>query len=179
MAYLSGESLPETGELRDFLAARLPEYMVPAVFVPLDALPLTTNGKVDRRALPAPEPGAGLEGRAGGAAHTDRGDPGGHLEGAARPGAGRRRDRFFELGGHSLLATQVLSRVRQTFGVEISLRDVFESPTVAGLAERIDAQAAVPAGEDELAALLDELDMLSDDEALARFEDLHPDLRGL
>ncbi|HYO54438.1 non-ribosomal peptide synthetase, partial [Archangium sp.] len=129
----------ETGALRAFLEERLPEYMVPSVFMALEALPLTTHGKVDRKALPAPE-ASGAEERAYVAPrtpteqllaslwaqvlHTDK--VGLH-------------DNFFELGGHSLLATQVTSRVRSSFGVELPLRALFEAPTLEALASRLDS----------------------------------------
>jgi amino acid adenylation domain-containing protein len=124
---------PEAGELRRFLKERLPDYMVPAVFISLDALPLNENNKVDRRRLPAP---AGAETGA-----TEPTAPRTDIEealaeifqqvtGAPRVGVG---DDFFALGGHSLLATQVISRVRETFEVELPLRTFFELPTVAEL----------------------------------------------
>jgi amino acid adenylation domain-containing protein len=120
------------GELRRYLGDRLPAYMVPATFVTLEALPLTPNGKVDRRALPAPEataPGADFE------------PPGTELEMALaevwREVLGSERigihENFFDLGGHSLLGTRMLMRVRDLFGVDISLRRFFEDPTLAGL----------------------------------------------
>ncbi|HEX3526901.1 MAG TPA: amino acid adenylation domain-containing protein, partial [Thermoanaerobaculia bacterium] len=123
---------PEALELRSFLRERLPEYMVPSAFVVLEALPLTPNGKVDRQALPAPEwqkPEISTAPR----------DPVEELLygiwsevlGVERLGV---EESFFDLGGHSLLATRVVSRVRETFGVELPLRRLFESPTVAGLA---------------------------------------------
>ena len=112
--------------------------MVPSAFVALEALPLTPSGKVDRRALPAPE--AQGEAEAYVAPRTTRGrvwpasSP--SVLGAERVGA---RDDFFALGGHSLLATRVVSRVRDAFGVELPLRAVFEAATVQGLAARVDA----------------------------------------
>ncbi|HEU0078022.1 MAG TPA: amino acid adenylation domain-containing protein, partial [Longimicrobiaceae bacterium] len=124
-------------ELRAHLGGQVPEYMVPSVFVSLSTLPLTTSGKVDRRALPAPE-SSGATGK-----HGEPSTPTEEVLAAIyadvlrveRVGAG---DDFFELGGHSLLATRVVSRVRQAFGVELPLRALFEAPTVAGLAGRID-----------------------------------------
>ncbi|HYG64205.1 MAG TPA: amino acid adenylation domain-containing protein, partial [Thermoanaerobaculia bacterium] len=127
------------GDLREFLRQRLPEYMVPSAFVPLAALPLTPHGKLDRRALPAPEPEV---------ARTSEGTaPRSPVEevlaGIFRDVLARDRvgihDGFFDLGGHSLLATRVISRVRDAFGVELPLRRLFESPTVAGLAPEIAA----------------------------------------
>ncbi|HSE36537.1 MAG TPA: amino acid adenylation domain-containing protein, partial [Blastocatellia bacterium] len=125
--------------MRDFLKERLPEYMVPPAFVFLDSLPLTPNGKVDRQALPAPT-----------AARPELGEtfapPGTPAEevlaglweellGVEQVGV---NDNFFELGGHSLLATQVTSRMRELFHVEIALRQLFETPTVAGLAQSVE-----------------------------------------
>ncbi|HYN21157.1 MAG TPA: condensation domain-containing protein, partial [Thermoanaerobaculia bacterium] len=141
IAYLllrPGEATPGVGELRAFLQESLPGYMVPSVFVPLSAFPLTPNGKVDRKALPDPERQASedrylpprtpleevLAGIWAGLLRIDR-------VGAA--------DNFFELGGHSLLATQVVSRLRGAFGVEIPLRDLFEAPRLADLAGRVEA----------------------------------------
>jgi amino acid adenylation domain-containing protein len=127
-----------TGELREYLRKRLPEHMVPSHFVLLTALPLSPNGKVERRALPPPQM-ADVFG------HDDYARPRSEMEEvlagiwsqvlkAERVGV---EDNFFELGGHSLLATRVISRVREVFGVEIPLRSLFESPTVCELASRV------------------------------------------
>ena len=126
-------------ELRGYLKERLPEYMLPAAFVVLEKLPLTANQKVDRRALPALE-----QERADGG--VDYVAPRTVVEevlvglwedvfGVKQVGV---YDDFFELGGHSLLATQLMSRVRQSFGVEVALRRIFETPTIAALAENIE-----------------------------------------
>ncbi|WP_257463564.1 non-ribosomal peptide synthetase, partial [Archangium lipolyticum] len=138
VAYLvarPGQTL-EPGELRKALRQRLPEYMVPSAFMVLEALPLTTNGKVDRRALPAPQATPGTERYVPPRNAMEELVAGlfGELLRAERVGA---EDNFFELGGHSLLATQVVSRLRESCGVEVPLRTLFEAPTVAELAGRI------------------------------------------
>ncbi|GAB6041222.1 amino acid adenylation domain-containing protein [Endothiovibrio diazotrophicus] len=123
------------GELRRFLQARLPGYMVPSAFVLLDELPLTPNGKVDRKALPAPD--AANLGR-----ETQYAPPRNPTEeGLAtiwrdvlKIGRIGIHDSFFTLGGHSLLATQVVSRIRRQFGVQLPLRRLFTHPTIAALA---------------------------------------------
>ncbi|HEY0737680.1 MAG TPA: amino acid adenylation domain-containing protein, partial [Herpetosiphonaceae bacterium] len=125
--------------LRAFLTQRLPDYMVPSVVVVLDALPLTPNGKVDRRALPAPEWSAIVSDQPFIAPRTPVEEVVANVWadvlGMARVG---RDDNFFALGGHSLLATQVISRLRQTFGIDLPLRSLFDTPTVPGLAEQIE-----------------------------------------
>ncbi|MBV9773399.1 MAG: amino acid adenylation domain-containing protein, partial [Gemmatimonadetes bacterium] len=127
-------ALPDA--LRTHLKGSVPEYMVPSAFVTLESLPLTPTGKVDRRALPAPE---GASGRVYTAPRTPAEE---HLAGifaevlkAERVGI---HDDFFALGGHSLLATRVTSRIREPLGVEVPLRVLFELPTVAGLARWVD-----------------------------------------
>ncbi len=139
---VAGGAAGVVGELREGLRARLPEYMVPTAWKLLDTLPLTPNGKVDRRALAALEMTAGEAAAAG-----ERTMPRGAVEeavaavfaevlGVETVGA---RESFFELGGHSLLVTRVLSRLRRLFGVELSVRTLFENPTVAALARRIES----------------------------------------
>ncbi len=135
-------SLPTVSELRSFLKQKLPDYMVPSAFVMLDSLPLTPNGKVDRRALPTPDrtalkseptlisPRTPIEEVLAGIWTQVLGCESVSIH-----------DNFFDLGGHSLLATQVIYRVCSTLQVELPLRRLFESPTVAGLAERIEAIA--------------------------------------
>ncbi|HWM91847.1 MAG TPA: amino acid adenylation domain-containing protein [Thermoanaerobaculia bacterium] len=134
VAYVVGE-----GAFRSYLAARLPPAMIPSAFVVLDALPLTQNGKVDLRALPDPDwDEAASQGFAAPRTPTEELLAAVWSEVLGRSQVGI-HDGFFELGGHSLLATQVVSRVRKTLGVEIPLRALFEAPTIAGLAERVEA----------------------------------------
>ncbi|MBV8200387.1 MAG: AMP-binding protein, partial [Acidobacteria bacterium] len=128
---------PSPSELRQFLGERLPDYMVPAAWVTLAALPLTANGKVDRKALPAPEGESARRGYVAPRTPVEEILAGiwGELFGRERIGAD---DQFFELGGHSLLATRMTLRVKEVFGVELRLRAVFDAPTVAGLAAAIE-----------------------------------------
>jgi acyl carrier protein len=140
VSYVVGrEELGREGleRIQEFLRGKLPEYMVPSAWVEMDALPVTANGKVDRKRLPAPES-----------------QP---KEAAMRPRTEAERlmaeiwmkvlkleqvginENFFELGGHSLLATQIISRVRETFEVDLPLRHLFEAPTIVRLTEHITA----------------------------------------
>jgi len=146
-------------ELRAFLRERLPDYMIPSAFVQLPRLPVTPNGKIDRRALPSA--------LAVGPAPSNFAAPRTPIEAlladiwAAVLGLDQVgiHDNFFELGGHSLLATSLVSRVREAFAIELPLRCLFESPTVAelaeqversrGMASRLHATPIVPAARDE------------------------------
>ncbi len=130
---LSDSSLSATS-LRSFLEKRLPDYMIPSDFVTLDALPLNPNGKLDCRALPAPEREADSYRPPRTPEEEILCEIFADLLAVKRVGIA---DNFFELGGHSLLAMQLVSRVRRTFGVEITLRVTFEAPTVAELVGRI------------------------------------------
>uniref|UniRef100_UPI0013DB290B non-ribosomal peptide synthase/polyketide synthase n=1 Tax=Pyxidicoccus caerfyrddinensis TaxID=2709663 RepID=UPI0013DB290B len=146
VGYVAAPEALDVAALRAFLAERLPEYMVPSALVRLDALPLTVNGKVDRKALPAPESTTSTATAVYVAPRTPTEEllAGLWAEVLGLPRVGT-ADHFFELGGHSLLATRVVSRIRASFGVELPLRELFQAPTVAALAARIDA--AVSAGE--------------------------------
>ena len=141
VAYFVGEAL-ESEALRAHLSEQLPEYMVPAAFVRLDAFPVTPNGKLDRRALPAPEGDAfAAQAYEAPVGETEQALAGIWAEvlGLERVG---RRDNFFALGGHSLLAVRAIARMGQALGVEIPLTHVFSHPTVESLAVRLCAPEA-------------------------------------
>ncbi|HEY4168341.1 MAG TPA: phosphopantetheine-binding protein [Reyranella sp.] len=126
-------------ELRTYLQQRLPNYMVPTTIVLLDRLPLTANGKIDRRALPTPDATRDELTHAYVAPRnrTERmlADIWSDLLNIERVGV---RDNFFDLGGHSLLATQLVSRIRNSFDCELPVRAIFEAPTIASLAAKFD-----------------------------------------
>ena len=165
VAYLipAKESAPSVNMLRGTLQERLPDYMIPTLFVFLDAFPLTPNGKIDRRALPVPDEDRAED------VHVPPRTP---IEqklteiwtetlGLERIGV---HHNFFECGGHSLLATQVTFRIRQSFGVDLPVRALFESPTVAGLAEAIVAKQLEHVEDNALERILDEAERLSEEE---------------
>jgi len=171
VAYIVPEDctgLLKVDELRRFLQDKLPDYMMPSAFVMLDALPLTQNGKVNRAALPAPDqtrrdleevyvpPRTTLEEMI--AAHWAE------ALGIIRVG---REDNFFALGGHSLLAMQVMARLREALRLELPLRVFFESPTVAGIAERMLSATEQPGELEEVAGVWRELNGLLEEEAEA------------
>lgn len=169
---------PSVEALRSFLGRRLPSLMLPATFVVLDRLPMLPNGKVDRRALPTPSGQRPL-------LAEPYQPPGDELEEQLvaiwravleleRVGV---LDDFFALGGDSLLASRVVSRIRDTFSVELRLADLFEAPTIRGLRERVEAASKdmagdIALGEDERRGLLDQIEHLSDAEVEALLSDL-------
>ncbi|MGC5562292.1 amino acid adenylation domain-containing protein [Streptomyces sp. FR-108] len=136
-----GERVPEAAELRAHLERRLPDYMVPAAFVPLDRLPLSPHGKLDHKALPAPDLTPTTPFRAPRNAREEAlAALFAEVLGVDRVGVD---DGFFALGGHSLLATRLIGRVRAELQLEIPIRKIFDLPTVAALAEWT-AESAVP-----------------------------------
>ncbi|WP_422775841.1 amino acid adenylation domain-containing protein [Pseudomonas mediterranea] len=163
--HLAGRNASST--LRPYLTSQLPDYMVPAAFVVVEQLPLSPNGKLDRRALPAP--------RSEDFAYREYEAPNGETEellakiwadllGLERIG---RHDDFFELGGHSLLAVQVTLRARETFAVEVPLRSLFEHPSLLALADLINTLQLAQYESDELMDLQQEMASLSESELLA------------
>ncbi len=155
----TGEEPPGVASLRSFLGQRLPGYMVPDALVLLDTLPRTPNGKVDRKALPEP---AG--GRAGVSGEYVEPETAVELILAAmwrevldveRVGI---HDSFFELGGHSISAHRLLLRVREEFGVDVPVHDLFARPTIAGLATAIAEALMAGLDEETLAEVMDGLD---------------------
>jgi amino acid adenylation domain-containing protein len=163
---------PTVSALRCALAEKLPDYMVPSAFVMVDALPLTPTRKLDRRALPAP-------GSTRPQLDTSFVAPRTPIEGElAKIWAGVLsldqvgiHDNFFDLGGHSLAAARVISRVINTFKVELPIKSLFESPTVADMAVVITENMAKKAGDEELARMLAELESISDEDARQRLAD--------
>jgi len=150
----AAKAQPTHTELRNFIAARVPEYMVPATFVKLEALPLNPSGKVDRAALPAPNAENTLRDSSFVAPRTPIEERLAAMLALLldldRVGV---EDNFFLLGGHSLLGTQLIARVRDAFGVELSLRNLFDAPTVSKLSAQIEA------------LLLAKLEAMSEEEA--------------
>ncbi|HEY6350084.1 MAG TPA: amino acid adenylation domain-containing protein [Candidatus Angelobacter sp.] len=125
-------------DVREYLKERLPDYMLPSAFVELDALPLSPNGKVTRRALPLPEEDQKSASCSDGPKTAIEELVAGIWQQVLKTDKVTREASFFELGGHSLLATQVIARVRNVFGVEAPLRTLFEAPTLAEFAVEIE-----------------------------------------
>jgi amino acid adenylation domain-containing protein len=190
IAYLltaSGTS-PQSAELQPFLKLMLPDYMVPATFVALDNFPLTPNGKVNRKALPAPSHGDGRAVQSftppGTITEQTLAQIWENLLQLSRLGI---HDNFFEIGGHSLLAMQFIARVGDTFQAELSLRQVFEAPTIAELAAVLDKKQKQPAAQiappvpraqrispEHAKDLLGKLDQLSDTEVESLLQQISP-----
>ncbi len=168
VAYVAGDF--DAAELRRSLQDRLPDYMVPTAFVALPALPLTANGKVDRKALPAPDRQRAEEDFTAPRTPVETGLAAiwAGILGLANVGA---EDNFFDLGGHSLLATRMLAAVREAFQVELPLRLLFERPILEELAR------AIEAARDETAAVEAPVVALAREPGVNRFPVSFPQLR--
>jgi amino acid adenylation domain-containing protein len=161
VAYLIYESgtPPAISELRAFLKSKLPEYMVPAVFLPLESLPVSPSGKLNRRALPDPDDARPELAREFVAPSTPVQQAVAEIfSDVLELRQVGLNDDFFELGGHSLLATRVVSRLRDRFQIEMTPRFLFESPTVAEMAARISELMMQSANPEEIAMMLAELE---------------------
>jgi acyl carrier protein len=162
----ASEPAPNISELRGFLKEKLPDYMIPSAFVALERMPVTPNGKIDRQALPAyhnvrPE----LETpyvASRTVTEACLADIWAEVLGLDRVGI---HDNFFHLGGHSLAATRVVSQVIKKFQLEVPLRSLFQSPTIAEMAELIALSEAKKLQETDLNRILTELESLSDEQA--------------
>jgi acyl-coenzyme A synthetase/AMP-(fatty) acid ligase/acyl carrier protein len=169
VAYLVAEKEHnlDISKLRQTLSARLPEYMIPAAFVQMEQLPLTANGKLDRKALPAPGGQAYLARvyePAQGPVEQALAEIWQQLLGVERVG---RQDHFFELGGHSLLAVQLVTRIREHFRLSVPLKALFEHPVLSGLGDLITSSQLALFADDEIGDLEKELDSLSESDLLA------------
>ncbi len=177
-AYLVSDEEIDTMHIKEQLSAQLPDYMVPAAFVFLKALPLTVNGKVDVKNLPLPETGrTNLQVEFVAPRDGQEETIAGIVKELLNIETVGIHDNFFDLGGHSLLATRFVSRLRETLNIEVPLRVLFEHPTIAGMSEAFSGSEVrqIDADEPELVALdrgaedddddlLDAMDGLSDDE---------------
>jgi amino acid adenylation domain-containing protein len=159
-----GHSLGQD-DLRRYVGERLPYYMAPSAFVFLDALPLTPNGKVARHHLPPPTANqVGAEGRFKAPRNSTEEilvNIWSEVLGVERVGI---HDNFFELGGHSLLATRVVSRVQQILKLDVTLRSLFDAPTVAGIAEIIERSQIAKLGTDRVSQMMAEINQLTEEE---------------
>lgn len=166
VAYLVAKDNPPTpSTLRNFLKTKLPDYMIPAAFVFLEAFPLTPNGKLNRRNLPAPDASQrSLEVDIVAPRTPTEQELATIWSEVLRLKQVGIHDNFFELGGHSLLATQVISRLREAFSLDFPLRYLFENPTIAELAQKVIAQKLEQSETDALAQILGEVDQLSEEE---------------
>lgn len=158
VAYVVAKPGLDIEQLRAFLKQRLPDYMIPATFVTLDHIPFTPNGKVDHRALPEPEQvEAGERPKLMPETQTQKAIAG-IWEELFNIQAPALQENFFDLGGHSLLVTRLASRIRERFGCELTLRELFDGPTIEAIAARVDARMTVaPANEAPLASAMPSL----------------------
>jgi surfactin family lipopeptide synthetase C len=165
VAYLLTKDNPPTAStLRNFLSKKLPDYMIPAAFVFLEAFPLTPNGKINRRALPAPDTQRNLDVDFVAPRTSTEQELATIWTEVLKLKQIGIHDNFFELGGHSLLATQVISRLIEAFSLDFPLRYLFDNPTIAELAQKVIAQQLEQTDNDALAKILSEVNHLSEEE---------------
>jgi amino acid adenylation domain-containing protein len=159
---------PAPAELHAFLKEKIPSYMIPSIFVTLKEIPLTPNGKVNRRELPEPE---FIESEANENFVAPRTPSEEMLASIWRETLGVPQvgveSNFFDLGGHSLLATRVMSQIREQFGVELPLRVLFETPTIAGLAPHLDAVQSKDTQLQRILSMLENVESISEEEVTA------------
>jgi amino acid adenylation domain-containing protein len=184
VAYLTSrdEGGLSVGSLRAYLKVALPQHMVPSAFVILDRLPMTPSGKLDRRSLPLPD----VEAYSSRQYEAPQGQVekaiAGIWETLLRVTRVGREDKFFELGGHSLLATRVISRVRELFEVELSLKVLFEAPMLADFAARVEAERIMRATQEErwvssrAQDLRQEIDQMEEEAIFAKIAELEKEL---
>jgi amino acid adenylation domain-containing protein len=175
-AYFVSKQEISVSELREYLSKKLPDYIIPGRFMRIEKLPLTPNGKVDWKALPEPEMNRPELGKTLVPPRTpaEKTVAAIWLDVLRLENVGIHDD-FFELGGHSLMATQVVSRIRQTFHIEMPLRILFEKPTIAEVAEWLIADQLEQAEEETLESIIAEVDGFSDDEVKSLLQTKEPD----
>ncbi|MDJ0658848.1 MAG: amino acid adenylation domain-containing protein [Crocosphaera sp.] len=165
VAYLiaSGEEKPEKAQLNHFLSKKLPDFMIPNHFLWLDTFPLTANGKINDKELPSPDKSNIAKNYVAPRTAIEEilCDIWSDLLSLDKVGV---NDSFFELGGHSLLATQLISRTRQTFRVDITLRDLFDDPTITHLSQTLVSREPKPGQTEKIAQTLKKLNSLSPEE---------------
>ena len=159
---------PTPAELYAFLKEKIPSYMIPSIFVTLEEIPLTPNGKVNRSELPVPEFSETEANENFVAPRTPTEETLAIIwrETLSIPQVGVESN-FFDLGGHSLLATRVMSQIRERFGVELPLRVLFESPTIVGLAQHLDAVQSKDTQLQRILSMLENVENISEEEVTA------------
>ena len=166
-------SPPAADDLRAYLRERLPDFMIPLHYLALDEFPHTPNQKIDRKALPAPQYDAHASDTTSAGARTPTEKTlariWSEILGVSRI---RVHDDFFELGGQSLIAIRLISRVREALDVDVPLKSLFATPTIAGLAATLDQLRIERADDASLEAALQELESLTEDEVSALIEQL-------
>jgi amino acid adenylation domain-containing protein len=163
---LNPTHVADVSALRSFLSTKLPDYMLPAAYVILDAMPLLPNGKIDRRALPTPDKSRpDLQAAFVSPRNDIEKEVVGIWERVLRLNQVGVHDNFFDLGGHSLLATRIISKLRDVFKIDFPLRLLFDSPTAAALAVKICQFQNENNDRKDLTLLVDDLEEISDEEA--------------